>query len=199
METIIPNRKYFDTQKEEEKVFLVTRRHWIVYVPSVLIGFLALVFCFVFYFQMDKVTVIADSESIAAITTVFLSIFMLFATLFVYVLWIVNYLNFQVVTDKNLVDIEQSGLFSRKISELSLEDIQDVSATQSGVLQSFLHYGDIIVETAGENTNFTFEKVKDPYGIAKKIMEIKEKYGAEEVTTVFEPAPEEVGELKKES
>ena len=41
--------------------------------------------------------------------------------------------------------------------------------------------------------NFTFEKIKDPYDTAKKIMEIKEKYGAEEVRAVPEPASEEEG------
>jgi len=193
METIIPHHKYFDTQKESEEVFLITRKHWIVYIPSVFVGSLVLAFCIVFYFQMNKILLIASNESIAAIVTVFLSIFMLFTTLFVYITWIVNYLNLQIVTNQNLVDVDQLGLFSRKISELSLEDIQDVSATQHGILQSFLRYGDIIVQTAGEKMNFTFEKIKDPYDTAKKIMEIKEKYGAEEVRAVPEPASEEEG------
>lgn len=197
MEKIVPNHKYFATQKESEEVLLLTRRHWIVYVPSTLVGTLIVVSCIVFYSQMENFSLIAENESIAAIVTVFLSIFMLFSVLFVYVLWIVNYLNLQVVTNQNLVDIDQLGLFSRKISELSIEDIQDVSATQHGLLQSFFHYGDIIVQTAGENTNFTFEKIKDPYDTAKKIMEIKEKYGAEEVTAVSEPFHGKVGESKE--
>lgn len=187
METIIPNHKYFDTQKESEEVLMITRRHWIVYVPSIFVGSIILIFCIVFYFQMNNVSIIANNDSIAAIVTVLLSALMLFTTLFIYVSWIVNYLNLQIVTDQNLVDVDQVGLFSRKISELTIEDIQDVSATQHGVLQSFLHYGDIIVQTAGEKLNFTFEKIKNPYDVAKKIMEIKEKYGAEEVTTVAEP------------
>ncbi len=177
---------------------MLTRRHWIVYFPSTFIGTFLIILCMVFYSQMNKIPLIAGSEVVVALVTVFLSIFMLFAALFVYVLWIVNYLNIQLVTNQNLVDIDQLGLFSRKISELSIEDIQDVSATQHGVLQSFFHYGDIIVQTAGENTNFTFEKIKDPYATAKKIMEIKEKYGAEEVTAVSEPTPEEVEGPKEE-
>ncbi|MEK7447280.1 MAG: PH domain-containing protein [Patescibacteria group bacterium] len=198
MENIIPNHKYFATQKESEEVLMLTRRHWIVYFPSTFIGTFLIILCMVFYSQMNKIPLIAGSEVVVALVTVFLSIFMLFAALFVYVLWIVNYLNIQLVTNQNLVDIDQLGLFSRKISELSIEDIQDVSATQHGVLQSFFHYGDIIVQTAGENTNFTFEKIKDPYATAKKIMEIKEKYGAEEVTAVSEPTPEEVEGPKEE-
>lgn len=190
METIIPHHKYFDTQKEGEEVLMITRRHWIVYAPSVFVGSIILIFCGVFYFQMDKIPLIADNESMAAIVTVFLSIFMLFTALFVYITWLVNYLNLQIVTNQNLVDVDQLGLFSRKISELSLEDIQDVSATQHGILQSFLHYGDVVVQTAGEKPNFTFEKIEGPYNAAKKIMEIKEKYGAEEVRAVSEPSSE---------
>ena len=196
MEKIIPHHKYFDTQKEGEDVLLITRRHWIVYLPPFIIGTLVLIFCIVFYSQMDKVNVIENNESIQAITTVTLSIFMLFTILFVYISWLVHYLNFQLVTNQNLVDVDQHSLFSRQISELNLEDIQDVSATQHGIMQSIFHYGDIIVQTAGEKMNFTCEKIKDPYDNARKIMEIKEKYGKEEVNISHSgPKDKEINEI----
>jgi len=182
MEEIVPNHKYFDTQKESEEVLFITRRHWIVYIPSFFVGTIIMVFCLVFYTQMDKFELIGNSSTIAAFVSVFLSIFMLFTLLFVYITWIVNYLNLQIVTTQNLVDVDQLSLFSRKISELALEDIQDVSATQHGILQSVLHYGDIVVQTAGEKMNFTFEKIENPYDVSKKIMEAREKYGQEEVS-----------------
>ncbi|MDO8507855.1 MAG: PH domain-containing protein [bacterium] len=187
MEEIIPHRKYFATQKEGEEVLMITRRHWIVYISPVLLGVVVILSCIILYSQMGRVSLVSENNALAGIAVALVSTFMLFTVLFVYVSWLVNYLNVQIVTNQNLVDIDQLGLFSRKISELSLEDIQDVSATQHGILQSFLHYGDIVVQTAGEKMNFTFEKVKDPYATAKKIMEIKEKYGAEEVRSVSGP------------
>lgn len=171
----------------------MTRRHWVVYVPPFFIGALILIFSVVFYTQIDKIIFIANNEVMEAIAVSFISILMLFTILFVYVSWIVNYLNHQIVTNQNLVDVEQPGLFSRKISELSLEDIQDVSATQHGILQSVFHYGDVVVQTAGEKPNFTFEKIKNPYDIARRIMEIREKYGAEEVNIAKPPSEDDLG------
>ena len=100
-----------------------------------------------------------------------------------------NYLNIQIVTDQHIVDINQLGLFSRKISELSLSEIQDISATKRGIFESFYDYGDICVQTAGEKPNFNFERVPDPDGLSQRIIEIKDKYGRIEVREVPDESP----------
>ena len=49
--------------------------------------------------------------------------------LLVAVLWIWRR-NKVVITDQHIVDIDQLGLFNRKVSTLRLEEIQDISATK---------------------------------------------------------------------
>jgi len=184
MEQPIPHHKYFDSQKEGEEVLLILRRHWVVYFPAFLMALIVLIICIVIYLNLDTIGVTSNSYFMSTLTKVGISIFFLFTVLFVYISWLVNYLNFHLVTDQHLVDIDQLMLFSRKISELTLEDIQDVSATQHGFFQSIFHYGDVVVQTAGEKPNFTLEKIGNPYEMSRQVMEIKDKYGEDTVRIV---------------
>lgn len=181
MEEVIPHHKYFDTQRDDEEVIFIARRHWIVYIPSLLIGILIIIGAIAFYFSMDNIELLNSNEVLKAASVFLVSILTLFTTLFVYASWLIHYLNFQMVTNEHLVDVDQLGLFSREISELALEDIQDVSATQHGIIQSMLKFGNVTIQTAGEKSNFEFEKVANPYNIAKRIMEIRGQYGKEDV------------------
>lgn len=81
-----------------------------------------------------------------------------------------------VVTNENLIQVLQSNLFHKKISQLSLEKVQDVTATQKGVLQTMLNYGTIFIETAGETANFGFPYARDPHIAAKHINEAHERF-----------------------
>jgi len=184
MEQPIPHHKYFDSQKEGEEVLLILRRHWVVYFPSVIVAAVVVMICILIYLNLDTIVVTRTSYFMNVLTKSGVSIFILFTILFVYISWLINYLNFNLVTNQHLVAIDQLMLFSRKISELTLEDIQDVSATQHGFFQSIFHYGDVIVQTAGEKPNFTLEKIGDPYEMSRQVMEIKDKYGEDTVKIV---------------
>lgn len=175
MQNIQKKHKYFEAQREDEEILIIARRHWIVYIPSLVIGFFVLISCLALLANLPRIEAL-DSYVLQAVATVLLSLACLFTLLFVYISWLVNYLNFQIVTREHIVDINQQALFHRKVSELFLNEIQDVSASQKGILQSLLTYGDVTIQTAGELPNFLFEKVNDPYQISKRIMEIKGQY-----------------------
>jgi len=80
------------------------------------------------------------------------------------------------VTDKNVVQIIQSGLFIRKISRLSMSSVEDVSAEQNGLLATIFNYGTLTIETAGEQKNFIFPFCPDPNKYADQILEARQKY-----------------------
>lgn len=77
-----------------------------------------------------------------------------------------------VITDQHIVDIDQVGLFNRKVSTLALSRIQDVSAKVHGPLQTILGYGIIDVQTAGEDRNFRFDYVPNPYELENYILKM---------------------------
>lgn len=81
-----------------------------------------------------------------------------------------------IVSDKNITQVIQEGLFNRKISQLAISNIEDVTANRSGVLQTLINYGQLNIETAGEQMNFHFFYCPRPDHYAKLILEARQKY-----------------------
>ena len=81
-----------------------------------------------------------------------------------------------VVTSDSITQIQQTGLFNTRSSQLSLANLEDVSARQDGLLQQMLGYGDLTVETAGERSKFVFSFCPNPNECARKIIAAHEEY-----------------------
>lgn len=78
--------------------------------------------------------------------------------------------NVILVTSDKLAQLLNVSLFNRKISQLSIGDIQDVSVVQKGVFAHLFKYGTIIVETAGEQQSYEFTFAPYPHEAAKMII-----------------------------
>lgn len=74
------------------------------------------------------------------------------------------------VTTEKIAQILYINLFNRKISQLSIGDVQDVTVTQKGILAHMFNYGTLVIETAGEQQNYTFSYIPDPYMHSKAIV-----------------------------
>jgi hypothetical protein len=78
--------------------------------------------------------------------------------------------NVVLVTSEKLAQVLYNSLFDRKISQLSIGDVQDVTVTQKGILAQIFNYGTLVVETAGEQQNYRFTYTPLPYQAAKAIV-----------------------------
>jgi len=78
--------------------------------------------------------------------------------------------NVILVTSEKLAQVLYRTLFDRKISQLSIGDVQDVTVTQKGILAHLFNYGTLIIETAGEQQNLTFTFTPEPYEVSKVIV-----------------------------
>jgi membrane protein YdbS with pleckstrin-like domain len=103
-----------------------------------------------------------------------------FALALVYImLFLATYIyrqNILVVTDQNLIQILQRGLFSRRISRLSMSNVEDVTADQRGFLPTIFNFGTLMVQTAGEMENFVFTYCPNPNIYADRILDAREAY-----------------------
>jgi uncharacterized membrane protein YdbT with pleckstrin-like domain len=100
-----------------------------------------------------------------------------------FVLFIATYIYREsriIVTSASVVQILQKGLFVRKVSRLSMADVEDVSAQQSGILPSLFNYGTLIIQTAGEMENFIFPYCPDPNAHAEDILEARQRFQEED-------------------
>lgn len=175
-------QKYFASQQPDEEVIMVVRKHWIALMLPLSSGAMI-------YLIMILIVVLVPIFAPKVFSgfgynflVPLISLFFLFNTLYIFIEWLMYYLHIDIVTTEHLVDIGQKNLFSRKIATMDLENIQDVSATQEGMMQTFYNFGTVMVQTAGGLPNFALEKVPNPYDVTQRIMELKEecvqrKYG----------------------
>lgn len=99
----------------------------------------------------------------------FLAIWIIF-----FIVWTDYYLDVWVITSKRIIDIEQRNLFSRSTSECRIEKIQDISVEVHGLLATFLHFGNVRVQTAGESENFILLNIPDPQAVKDIIFKEQE-------------------------
>ncbi len=81
-----------------------------------------------------------------------------------------------IVTDDSIKQFQQTGVFRRQISELSMANIEDISAEQNGLLATAFGFGTLKVETAGERSNFHFQYCPKPNMYAQIILQARESY-----------------------
>ncbi|HRH32517.1 MAG TPA: PH domain-containing protein [bacterium] len=72
------------------------------------------------------------------------------------------WLDVWIVTSERVINTEQQGLFNRLVSEVHLGQIQDITSETKGLLETFLTYGDVYVQTAAEKERFRFKNVDNP-------------------------------------
>lgn len=89
---------------------------------------------------------------------------------------IVYWQNEWVVTTDSITQISQNGLFGRQVSQFSLENLEDVTVAQDGILPHMFNYGTLKVETAGERSKFIFLYCPNPNQCAREILDTHEKF-----------------------
>lgn len=163
----------FEGRKEHEEVKVFTRRHWWVLLAPTL-GFIIFSIIPVFLIILAGRWIIEYDLGawigLAWIIYIMLLWFGLFYKLTMHTLdvWI--------VTDERVIDSMQLGLFRRKVSELHLESIQDVSVRTNGFIQSYFNFGNVEIQTGAPEQRFLFREVPRPLEIKDTIMAVAKQY-----------------------
>lgn len=167
------NLKHLPNQRENEKLVLFLRRHWIT-IARLFISFLLLTFVpialGVYFF--DRLTVWLAQPFLGPIIVIAISIYFLCIWLFSFVEFTDYYLDTWIITTERIISIEQKGLFERVASELDLVAVQDATAETSGILETMLTYGDVLVQTAGEQERFHFFHIDNPEQVKETVMKL---------------------------
>lgn len=69
-----------------------------------------------------------------------------------------------------MIETKQLGFFRYSASEFQKDKIQDVSVKMTGILASFLNFGDLEIQTAGNQNKFNFTNLPDPEKIKQIIL-----------------------------
>lgn len=157
-------------QEPGEKVIIYLRRHWFIFAKiSAFFIFLSILPLFLRSFIVRHLPQLLSDSMWGPSMTLLISIYYLF----IWVLWYQNFLDYYldlwIVTDRRIINTEQNSLFNRVIAEQRLSRIQDVTSTQKGFLPTFLNYGEVKVQTAGQQPQFHFEQIPNPHEVARHI------------------------------
>ena len=162
-----------DHTDEDEKKLCEVSKHpfgiFMLYVQAFLGVILGLGLA---YFLLPSV--ISDTDRAFQIANIFAGVVLLIALLLVILATYVYQQNRLIVTDRNITQILQYGLFNRKVSQLNLVNVEDVTSVQKGFLATLVGYGELNIETAGEQSNFKFTFCPRSGYYAKVILNARE-------------------------
>lgn len=158
-----------------EKILIVLHRHWFDILMHFLSVGLFLSVLFVSFFFLPFFLPDLFSPEYRNFFLFFESLFFLFAWIYAFLTWIDVWFDMWIITSDRVLNIEQAGLFSRRTSELKFQKIQDVTVDVQGLFQTFLNFGDVEIQTAGEEGRFLFRRVPDPYKVKDLLTQLSRK------------------------
>jgi len=175
--TYIQKSPHYDIG-DDERVLLFIHKHWIVESGF----FLSLFFIFTL---LGSTFVFWDSLLAGYEMVVLLFVLLLIHLILIHSFWkwLDFYLDVIVVTDKRIIDINQEGLFHRRVKEISLMKIQNISSNIEGFFPQLFHYGDITMAVAGDTEDMGLTTIAYPEKIASEIRRIQEEYLVAHSTT----------------
>jgi len=180
----------FKDLRQDEKIIKVIHRSWFYlfqqffFLIVIVIVFILGIF-FVPIFFPDLVGKIDRSIVLFA-----QNFFLLAIWLYGFMLWIDYFFDIWIITSERIINIEQKGMFARKASELRFQKIQDITTEVTGFMPTIFNYGDVRIQTAGENEEFIFRTIPDPYNTKNIIMNLQKQ--------AEESSKQEIGEMIKE-
>ncbi len=160
-------------QKPYEKIIYLLRRHWLIFVKTMLpFLILAVLPVGIYWLLHREFPGLFTDDYTYPLLIMAASIYYLCIILFTFNAFLDYYLDAWVVTNDRIINIRQIGLFARTVSEMDIYKVQDATSEVKGIFQTMFNYGHVRIETAGEKDNFDFEQVSNPNEIRHHIIEI---------------------------
>ena len=152
------------------------RKHWMVYVQDFFIHtFGCLLFIVIAQYLVSRGTISFSDPSGSSYIAMVLVVFVIIFWVSFFYAWTKNYLDVWYVTDRHIIAINQKEIFEREEAFMELTRIQDVLFEKDGLVQTFLGYGKLRVQSAGEEQEFIINDVHDVEEMAHRIMELRDK------------------------
>ncbi len=166
--------KLFESQLDNERVYLVLREHPILLFSKLgFICFLALM-GIAGYFGYTYLGSSLWGDTFTKFLQYLFSLYYLGLTLGALLVFIFYYLSLQIITDIRMVDVDQHALFGRKVTEIQIENIEEVTSHTTGFIATVFNYGNVLVQTSGSLAEFEFNHVAHPEHVKKLILDLYE-------------------------
>lgn len=162
-----PEKIHFETREDEEKIVLFLRKHFITNIPWIFTGIIMLLTPAV----VSSLTILDQVPP--NFRFIFYMIWYLITMAYILESFITWFFNVYIITDERIVDIDFYNLIYKEVSDANLDKIEDVSYKMGGVIRTLFNYGDVLIQTAAEVTNFDFMAVPYPDKVAKVLQDLR--------------------------
>jgi hypothetical protein len=155
----------FESQGQNEQVILVLRAH-----PVTQLGWIFNTFAFLFILSVVDVFL---PQFLTSPQILYFNIFLL-VMIFSYgwlnfLLW---FFNVGIITNERIIDIDYYNVLYKEVSTTRLFKVEEVTTKSGGYLASLFDYGDVFVQTAGEEVNIEFKKIPHPTRVTEIINDL---------------------------
>ena len=162
--------------RPDEKVTMIVKRHWVVYV------ILWLVFISWVFFSILLYTIF-PSDTINHLINI---IFWIFFSIVLYIKWLDHELDMYAITNNRIIWIDQVAFLNRTVTECNLWQVQEVNSRTKWILANMLNYWSLTVLTAWNATNMVMDFSPDSMQVARKILNIVDNYRDKQEKTKIE-------------
>jgi hypothetical protein len=166
-------RKQFSGQHPDEEIIHVTRKFPIVLRKSLIWGLVIIVLTLI-----PWAIAYPNSYSWLNLSYIWMITGTVILTIYWFISWVSWYYSVYVLTTHRIMLIKQNGLFDREVSELTLNNIQNVNYRIKGLQASMFKYGDITIETLSGSENLILEKIHHPIRFQQQILNRAHKFSS---------------------
>lgn len=139
----------------DEHLHMVVRKHWIIFVELWASLLFLVGMCIGVYF-------IGSFGHIPTIFTVLTMLGLMMVGLqYIFINWVNDELDILILTNKRIIALEQIKFLDRKLSQASIDQVQEVNASTSWFLGNILHYGNLSIQTAGDASDFHLSQIAE--------------------------------------
>lgn len=146
-----------------EKVLIFSHHHPISFIDRVIFITLLLLLPFI---------IIAFGLFTRESLMIFASIYYLLWLDIALIEWVKFYYDFFVITESQVIYVEQRTIFSRSVYQCHITQIEESTASVKGILPNLFSYGAIEMQTAGPHENIIIKNIPNPFETSERIMKL---------------------------
>ncbi|MBU2523583.1 hypothetical protein KKG71_00095 [Patescibacteria group bacterium] len=162
---------HFPGQKEGERIQLIIRKHWIIYL------FFSFKFILTLIAPIGIMSALTIYKIIPAgylsISWSFFLLYLLYGYLIVFIQWLNEELDTVIITNERIINVDQISFMHRQIAETSLAHLSDVRGQQKGIWADLLNYGMVEMQSGADQTISKIFYVPKPFKVAEKVLGLR--------------------------
>jgi uncharacterized membrane protein YdbT with pleckstrin-like domain len=159
------------TLDDGEIILFQVRKHWFVLAIEIGVIILTAILPLLFYIVMTStIDTIMHTHAVFGQFLMFYCVWLILSWMTLFSIWTNYWLDVWTLTNKRFIAVDQHGLFSRTTASFHLERLQDVTISVNGIIATFLNFGSLEIQTAGEARKFKTSGLPDPESLKTQIL-----------------------------